>query len=190
MSREDLPAIEPERYELKEPRRYSFDLDRRDFMRVFGSGLVVVATLPRLAAQESGRGAQGRGEQADVAAWLHIDERGQVTVYTGKVEIGQNIRTSLAQTVADELRVPMASIEMVMGDTDLVPFDAGTFGSMSTPRMGRQLARAAAVAREMLIDAAAASLAVDRAALTADNGRIVSSSGKSLAYRELMKGRK
>ena len=190
MSREDLPAFEPERYELKEPRRYSFDLDRRDFMRVFGSGLVVVATLPRLAAQESGRGAQGRGEQADLAAWLHIDERGRVTVYTGKVEIGQNIRTSLAQTVAEELRVPLASIAMVMADTDLVPFDAGTFGSMSTPRMGRQLARASAVAREMLIDAAAASLAVDRATLTADNGRIVSSSGKSLAYSELTKGRK
>ena len=190
MSRDDVPAIEPERYELKEPRRYSFDLDRRDFMRAFGSGLVVVATLPRLAAQESGRGAQGRGEQTDVAAWLHVDERGRVTVYTGKVEIGQNIRTSLAQTVADELRVPMPSIEMVMGDTDLVPFDAGTFGSMSTPRMGRQLARAAAVAREMLIDAAAASLAVDRATLTADHGRIVSSSGKSLTYGDLTKGRK
>lgn len=190
MSREDLAAIEPERYELTEARRYSFDLDRRDFMRVFGAGLVVVATLPRVAGQESGRGAQGRGEQADLAAWLHIDERGRVTVYTGKVEIGQNIRTSLAQTVADELRVPMMSIEMVMADTDLVPFDAGTFGSMSTPRMGRQLARAAAVAREILIDAAAASLAVDRATLTADNGRVVSSSGKSLAYGELTKGRK
>ena len=125
-----------------------------------------------------------------MAAWLHIDERGRVTVYTGKVEIGQNIRTSLAQTVADELRTPLASIEMVMADTDLVPFDAGTFGSMSTPRMGRQLARAAAVAREMLIDAAAASLAVDRATLTADNGHVVSSSGKSLAYGELTKGRK
>jgi len=189
MSREDLPAFEPERYEIKEPRRYSFDLDRRDFMRVFGSGLVVVATLPRLAAQESGRGAQGRGEQADLAAWLHIDERGRVTVYTGKVEIGQNIRTSLAQTVAEELRVPLASIAMVMADTDLVPFDAGTFGSMSTPRMGRQLARAAAVAREMLIDAAASSLAVDRATLTAENGRVVSASGKSLAYGDLTKGR-
>ena len=190
MSREDLPAIEPERYELTEPRRYLFDLDRRDFMRVFGSGLVVVATLPRLAGQESGRGVQGRREQADLAAWLHIDERGRVTVYTGKVEIGQNIRTSLSQTVADELRVPLTSIQMIMADTDLVPFDAGTFGSMSTPRMGRQLSRAAAVAREMLIDAAAASLGVDRATLTADNGRVVSSSGKSLAYGELTKGRK
>ena len=62
MKPEDLPAFEPERYELSEARRYSFDLDRRDFMRVFGSGLVVVATLPHLLAQESGGGAQGRGQ--------------------------------------------------------------------------------------------------------------------------------
>jgi isoquinoline 1-oxidoreductase len=190
MSREDLPGIEPERYELSESRRYSFDLDRRDFMRVFGGGLVVVATLPRGHAQESGRGAQGRGEPADLAAWLHIDERGRVTVYTGKVEIGQNIRTSLAQAVADELRVPIESIGMVMGDTDVVPFDAGTFGSMSTPRMGRQLSRAAAAAREMLIDAAAVDLHVNRATLVARDGRIVSASGKSISYGDLTKGRK
>jgi isoquinoline 1-oxidoreductase len=190
MSRDDLDTIEPERYELAEARRYSFDLDRRGFMRVFGSGLVVVATLPRVFGQESGRGGQGRGEAADLAAWLHIDEHGRVTVYTGKVEIGQNVRTSLAQTVADELRVPLSSIEMVMADTDLVPFDAGTFGSLSTPRMGRQLSRAAAVAREMLIDAAAADLHVDRASLSARAGRVVAAAGTSIAYGDLTKGRK
>ncbi len=189
MRPEDPSALEPERYELREPRRYSFDLDRRDFMRVFGSGLVVVATVPRMGAQESGRGIQGRGEPADLAAWLHIDEQGRVTVYTGKAEIGQNIRTSLAQAVADELRVPMAAIQMVMADTDLVPFDAGTFGSMSTPRMGRQLSRAGAVAREMLIDAAASDLRVDRATLRAADGHVLSSS-RSVAYGDLTKGRK
>jgi len=190
MTREDLEPIEPERYELTEPRRYSFDLHRRDFMRVFGGGLVVVASLPRVFGQESGRGAQGRGEASDLAAWLRIDERGRVTVYTGKVEIGQNIQTSLAQAVADELRVPVSSVEMVMADTDLVPFDAGTFGSMSTPRMGRQLSRAAAVAREMLIDAAAADLHADRGTLNARDGRVVSASGTSVAYGDLTKGRK
>jgi len=56
-----------------------------------------------------------------------------VTAFCGKVEIGQNIRTSLAQTVADDLRVPFESVRMVMGDTALTPFDAGTFGSRTTP---------------------------------------------------------
>ena len=141
---------EPERYELSESRRYTFELERRDFMRVFGAGLLVLVAAPELPAQESGRGARGNGDVPDLAAWLHIDEAGQVTACTGKVEIGQNIRTSLSQTVADELRVPVTSVTMVMGDTERTPFDMGTFGSLTTPRMAPQLARAAATAREML----------------------------------------
>jgi len=174
--RQNADAIEPERYELTEGARYAFDVDRRDFIRLVGGGLAVLTTMPRaVAQQESGRGAQGRGEATSLSAWLHIDERGNVTAYTGKVEIGQNIRTSLAQAVADELRVPIESVVMVMADTDRVPFDAGTFGSQSTPRMSRQLARAAATAREMLIDRAAATWQADRASLTARGGRIVAS---------------
>ena len=112
MSRTHLEAeagrydeIEVERYELSEPLPYRFEIERRDFMRIFGvmgAGLLVIAHAPALG-QESGRG-QGREVPRDLSAWLHIDEKGHVTAYTGKVEIGQNIRTSLAQTVADELR--------------------------------------------------------------------------------------
>ena len=77
-----------------------------------------------------------------IAAWLHIGANGAITVYTGKVEVGQNTRTSLSQAVADELHVPTGSVELVMGDTDRVPFDIGTFGSLSTPRMAPQLRKA------------------------------------------------
>ncbi len=160
--------------------RYRFELERRDFIRVVGGGLVVVSAIPSLFAQESGRGrAQGRGETAELAAWLHIDEQGHVTGYTGKTEIGQNIRTSLAQAIADELRVGLEAVTLVMADTDLVPYDAGTFGSQSTPRMGRQLSRAAATAREMLIDQAAARWQVDRATLAA-RGRPRGRAGRPL----------
>jgi isoquinoline 1-oxidoreductase len=181
-------GIEVERYELTEGARYAFDVDRRDFIRLVGGGLVVLTTIPRGVAQQAGGRAQGRREATSLGAWLHIDERGNVTAYTGKVEIGQNIRTSLAQAVADELRVPMESVAMVMADTDLVPFDAGTFGSQSTPRMSRQLARAAATAREMLIDRAAATWQADRALLSARDGKIVAPDGRSLAYGELTAG--
>ena len=92
---------------------------------------------------------------SEVAAWIHIGEDGKVTVYTGKVEVGQNIRTSLSQIVAEELMVPLSSITMIMGDTDLVPYDAGTFGSRTTPQMGTQLRKAAATAREALMEMAA-----------------------------------
>jgi len=180
---------EPERYELSEPSRYTFTLERREFMRVFGGGLVImVAAVDLLAQQESGRGrGQARGDNPQLAAWLHIDENGRVQVCTGKVEIGQNIRTSLAQTVADELRVPVGSIAMVMADTDKTPFDQGTFGSLTTPRMAPQLAKAAATAREMLIDQAAARWQVARDTLTAGDGK-VTGGDKSISYGELTKG--
>jgi isoquinoline 1-oxidoreductase len=181
--------LEIERYELSEPRRYTFELERREFIRLFGAGIVVAVAAADALAQETGRQRpQGRGDTPDLAAWLHIDEAGLVHVSTGKVEIGQNIRTSLSQTVADELRVPLASVTLLMADTDKTPFDQGTFGSQTTPRMAPQLAKAAATAREMLIDLAAAQWRVDRSTLAARDARIVGPEGRSLSYAELTKG--
>jgi isoquinoline 1-oxidoreductase len=190
MSRPIDAGVEVERYELDEAARYRFEVGRREFMRIFGvmgGGVLVLASAPG-AAQESG----GRGQQAvsaDVSAWVHIDEGGRITGYTGKTEIGQNIRTSLAQAIADELRVPLDRVALVMADTDLVPFDMGTFGSLSTPRMAPQLARAAAAARDLLIDRAAAQWNVDRSTLTVEDGRVVGQ-GRSAGFGELTKGQK
>jgi len=193
-----LEAIEIERYELNAAARYRFEpgplagVDRRDFMRICaaaGGGLLVLSAVPRAAAQESGRGGR-REAPREIAAWIHVDEAGAIAAYTGKTEIGQNIRTSLAQAIADELRVPLAAVTMIMADTDRVPYDAGTFGSQSTPRMAPQLARAAAAARELLVDRAAARWGVDRAGLAAVDGRIVDPQGRALAYGELAKGQR
>ena len=183
--------IEFERYELNEAAPYRFELERRDFMRIFaamGGGALAFASMPGASAQESGRAGQ-QGASGEVSAWVHIDEQGHITGYTGKTEIGQNIRTSLAQAIADELRVPLDRVSLVMADTDLVPYDQGTFGSQSTPRMAPQLARAAAAAREMLIDQAAAQWNVDRAALAVTDGRIVGQ-GRSAGFGEITKGQK
>ncbi|HEY4228632.1 MAG TPA: molybdopterin cofactor-binding domain-containing protein, partial [Thermoanaerobaculia bacterium] len=152
-----------------------FDLDRRRFLQVFGGGLLVVLAAPEgsALAQESGRTRSGGQElPKDLAAWLHIDKDGKVTVFTGKVEMGQNIRTSLSQQVAEELRVPVDTVRMVMGDTDVCPWDAGTFGSRTTPTMGPQLRLVAATAREALVDLAAERWKMPREQLTADNGRV------------------
>ncbi len=188
----ELENIEVERYELTEAAPYRFELGRRDFMRIFGvmgGGLLVIASMPT-SAQESGRGAQ-QAASNDVAAWVHIDEQGRITGYTGKTEIGQNIRTSLAQTIADELRVPLDRVSLVMADTDLVPYDQGTFGSQSTPRMAPVLARAAAAAREMLLDRAATQWNVDRSTLAVKDGRIESKGqGRSANFGEITKGQK
>jgi len=183
--------LEPERYELFERPRYRFEVDRRDFLKIFsamGGGLLVVAHAPDALAQESGRAAQGRAGAGDLASWIHVDERGHVTVFTGKVEIGQNIRTSLAQVVAEEIGAPIGSVSLVMADTDLTPFDQGTFGSRTTPTMAPVLARAAATAREMLIDRAAATWKIDRAELRAKDGAVTAAGGRSIGFGELTRG--
>jgi isoquinoline 1-oxidoreductase len=115
----DELMVEAELHEVRDRIRV-FELDRREFLRLCGGGLLVCAAGSG-AAQESGRNFGGHQLPQEVSAWIHIDADGKVTVFTGKVEIGQNIRTSLAQSVAEELRVPFGSITMTMGDTDLVP---------------------------------------------------------------------
>ena len=184
--------LEPERYELRAAAPYRFDLDRRDFFKFLGAGVVVVSVLkPAIVAQESGGGRQRRGESLpqQIDAWLHFGENGKVTVYTGKVEVGQNIRTSLSQAVAEELYVPIEQIELVMGDTQLAPFDMGTFGSRTTPTMNPQLRKAAAATREILIGLAASQWKTDRQQLVASDGKIVDpKNGQSLAYSALLKG--
>ena len=173
---------------------YWFRLDRRDFLKLFCGGLLVcLADLPILS-QESGRTFGSHELPKDIAAWLYIAADGLVTVFTGKVEVGQNIRTSLAQQVSEELRVPFDTITMVMGDTDLVPWDAGTFGSRTTPTMGPQLRTMAAAARQALIEMAAARWNVDPATLTAADAKVTGpqkgGAVRSLTYGELTRGEK
>src|SRR3989440_7273595 len=126
----------------------------------------------------------------DINAWVHIGEDGGVTGFTGKAEIGQNARTELAQTIADELRVPFESVRMMMADPALTPFDAGTFGSRTTPTMTPQLRRVAAAARDVLVEAAAKEWNVAPAGLVAANAKVTDpASGRSLKYAELARGK-
>ena len=193
MSKRHIPetVIEPERYELRGPPLHHFEFDRRDFFKLVGGGVAVFLLLPRGMAQESG-GRRPRFQESlpqNIGAWLHIGETGAVTVYTGKAEMGQNIRTSLTQAVAEELRVKVAAIRLVMGDTDLTPFDMGTFGSRTTPTMNKQLRRVAAVARDLLISLAARRWNVDFTLLVAANGKVRERNGSRTAeYAELAQG--
>ena len=192
--RDDLIAIEPERYELLAAAAYNFKLDRRDFIKAFGLGILFI--VPHAYSQqreqdESGRARFGNNLPQEIDAWIHIDETGKVTVLTGKVEVGQNARTSLTQAVADELHVPITSIQMVMGDTDVVPFDLGTFGSRTTPTMAPQLRRAAAAARETLTAMAAEQLQLQPNDLRLVDARFVNhDKSKTLTLAEVAKGRK
>src|SRR5258708_4866297 len=193
-TREPDSGPEAERYELFARPGYRFDLGRRDFCKILGGGLVVTVALdPAFARQESGGARRGSGDAMprEIGAWLHVAADGAVTIYTGKAEMGQNIRTSLAQVVAEELRVPLPSITMVMADTALTPFDMGTFGSRTTPYMAPQLRRAAAAARELLIGLAAEKWAVDRGSgEAADGGVRHPPTRRSLSFGELTQGQR
>src|SRR5205809_2059530 len=194
--RDLITEIEPERYELFEGPTYNFQFDRRDFIKAFGLGIVFIVPMTRVLAQQRGQGESGRGgfnerTPQEIGAWIHIDEDGGVSVFTGKVEVGQNTRTSLTQAVADELHVPITSVRMVMGDTERTPFDAGTFGSRSTPARAPQLRKAAAAAREMLIAMAAEQLKVEPNDLRIIDARFVNhDQSKTLTLAEVAKGRK
>jgi isoquinoline 1-oxidoreductase len=183
--------LEPERYELNARPAYYFEVDRREFFKFLGAGILIVCALKGVHGQESGSGKRGPGEELpqDIGGWLHIGERGIVTVYTGKVEVGQNIRTSLSQAVAEELLIGVEKIQIVMGDTQLTPFDMGTFGSRTTPTMSPQLRKAAAAARELLMGFAAAEWKADRRRLIAAEGKITDPQSKrSVEYGALIKG--
>ena len=135
-------------------------LTRRSILKAAGGGFFVLLALDEPAFEQESGGPKSRREHnndlpTNVAAWIQINAKGGVTVFTGKTEVGQNIRTSLTQAVADELRIDPNSIRLVMADTALTPYDFGTVGSRTTPSMAPQLRKMAATAREQIITTAA-----------------------------------
>lgn len=182
----------PEQYELFEQPLKS-PVTRRRFFRLMGSGIAVALSATDLLASaiDPLSNQENILEDDSIAAWIHINENGLIIVYTGKVEIGQNIRTSLTQIVAEELRVSMEAIEMIMGDTMLTPYDRGTFGSLTTLVMSPQLKKAAASLREVMLEQAAAEWNTSKQSLQVEDGKIINpASGKSFKYGELTKGKK
>ncbi len=167
---------------LARPRR-PWDLcqpSEREWFDILGDGLVVVWPAPAPAA---GRWPPGGG------AWVHLAPSGLVTAFTGKVDIGQDNQTAFRLLVAEELAARPGDVRVVQGDTDLCPFDIGTFGSRSMPDGGEPLRRAAAGAREVLLALGAQRWGSEAAGLAADAGAVAGGPGGSrLAYGELVAG--
>jgi len=185
--------LEPERYEFTSGPMHHFELARREFFKLLGAGIAVFAIAKNAqAGQETApsRGFHPQELPQEISAWLHIGDDGAVTAFSGKAEMGQNIRTSMAQNVADELRVPFESVRMVMGDTALTPFDAGTFGSRTTPTMTPQLRRVASAARNFLVEVAAKEWNIGPEGLKAADAKVTDpASGRSLTYAALARGK-
>jgi CO/xanthine dehydrogenase Mo-binding subunit len=160
---------------------------RRDFLK--GSG-VIVATfalgVPHGRAQvNAGRPPVSFAKNRKLDGWIAVDGDGAVTVFTGKVELGQGILTALAQIAAEEMDVDLDQIGMVSGNTVRGPDEGYTFGSQSVEQSGSALRAASAFARATLVAAAARRFDADPAALSVKRGVVSAPDGRSLGYGEL-----
>ncbi len=166
-------------------------MDRREFVKALGGGIVVFVNLgPATLFNSRVPGEFQRGYPEDINAYLHIAQDGKVTLFSGKIEMGQGVMTSLTQMAAEDLGVALDAFHTVMGDTDTCPWDMGTFGSLTTRSFGPAVRAAAAQARLVLTDLAATRLGVPRDSLTVENGVVYVTADRSrhVTYGELAQG--
>jgi len=170
----------------------TFEVDRRNFVKLLGGGLFIYFQLGDFLTGVAAETEQRRSLSKDYNAFLHINEDGKVTAMIGKIEMGQGIITSFPQMIADELDTPLESIHMIMGDTELTPYDAGTWGSLSTRSLGPQVMAAVAEARGVLLELGAEYLGVKPEELAIENGVIFikNNKNKKVSYGQLTKGQK
>jgi isoquinoline 1-oxidoreductase len=167
-------------------------LSRRDLLAMAGPGLSLCFSVDVLVAQEPARLPARQGYPSDINAYLRIGPDGRVTCFAGKVELGQGAMTVLAQILAEELDVAYASVDMVLGDTDLCPYDMGTFGSMNVRYFGPALRGAGAEAKAILLQMAGEQLRAPAARLQVKAGVVTdpATPGKSVTYGQLVQGKR
>jgi isoquinoline 1-oxidoreductase len=167
-------------------------MKRRSFVKALGGGIVLFFAPWSAIDLSALAPPQRRSLTKDYNAFLHIAEDGTVSCFTGKIEMGQGIITSLAQMMADELNVPLEKVKMVMGDTELCPYDAGTWGSLTTRAFGPAMRAAAAEARAILVQMASEKLGVGTDQLEVVEGVVseIGNPASNVSYAELARGKK
>ncbi|HET7851064.1 MAG TPA: molybdopterin cofactor-binding domain-containing protein [Pseudolabrys sp.] len=167
-------------------------ISRRLVLATGGALVVGFALFPRALAQEAPAGAaKPPGSLAKfpmLDSWIAIDAHGTITVFTGKAELGQGIKTALIQCAAEELDVDPAAITLITADTERTPNEKYTAGSHSMQDSGTAILNAAAQVRAILVDLAAKRLNVPAGQLHAKGGSIVADDGRSVAYKNLVSG--
>jgi nicotinate dehydrogenase subunit B len=162
-------------------------ITRRGFLASGGALVVSFSLAPSLLAQQKPPSLPGSLKDTPLLdAWIRIDAKGAVTVFTGKVELGQGIKTALKQIASDELAVDFGRITLVTADTGATPNEGYTAGSQSMQDSGTALRHAAAQAREILIAQAAARFDMQPERLAAKSGAVVADNGRSISYAELV----
>ena len=185
---EEVAAVYTEAVDVV-PYDFRVEATRRDFLQVLGAGLVLAVTVEAAKGQqvpaENRRGARNNRGAATIAARIHIGADGVITVLTGKVECGQGSRAELTQAAAEELRVPVGRVRLVMGDTALVPDDGGTYGSLTTPSTVPALRRGCAAARDLLAGLASRRFGGSKGDYPVIDGAIGGPEGQAVTYADL-----
>ncbi len=165
---------------------------RRRFLKNLGEGVVVVFCIGGIPLSCAFTEDDQQLEQLDFNAYLRVKADGRVDCFTGKIEMGQGVITSLAQVVAEELEVSIYDVDMIMGDTELCPYDRGTWGSLTTRFTDPVLRAAAAEAREVLLDLAAEHFGSGKTSLQITEGVISlkNDASKKITYADLTQGKK
>lgn len=174
---------------------------RRDMLA--GGGLVVLFAMGAPALGQQAGGGEGGGAQpknvapelpGDLAkfpnldSWIRIDGNGHATVFTGKAELGQGIRTALIQLAADELDLPLRAVTLITADTARTPNEGVTAGSHSLQDSGTAIANAAANVRRLLAEQAGLHWKVSPDTLATRAGQVVDGNGRTIGYGTLAAG--
>ena len=161
-------------------------LKRRSFLKRLGGGITIAFTVGGYSAFTG-----CTTKDADYNAYLRIKEDGRVDCLVGKIEMGQSVFTSLKQLLAEELDVALDAVDIIMGDTDLCPFDAGTWGSLSIRAFGPELRAGGAEGRAVLLEMAAKELKVGKDQLDVADGIVYvkGNKEKNISYADLTKGK-
>jgi CO/xanthine dehydrogenase Mo-binding subunit len=191
----EIPNLEELDYDdLLEPIRFHFSIDRRGFVQTLGAGVLITALgAPVFAQRRGGERGRGRGgffggPPAVLSARFHFGDDGLISVFSGKVDAGQGARCELAQAAAEELRVPLSQIYILLGDTSRCPNDGTTAGSGTTPRTVPAVRQAAAAVRQLFTDWAAKKWQVEPSAVEVHAGKIAhAASNRTVTFVEAAK---
>jgi nicotinate dehydrogenase subunit B len=168
-------------------------MKRRDFLKATGAfGLFVTFPLSAAFQEPEKLPTEVSGYPKDFNAYLRIGPDGRLGCFVGKVEMGQGNLTALAMLAAEELDLPLERVDLLMGDTDLCPWDGGTWGSLSIWQFGPVLRGAAAEARAVLVGLAAERLGVPAERLRVQDGvvSVVGAPARQVTYGELVAGKR
>ncbi len=167
---------------------------RRDFLQSTGY-LTLAFAIPLEDAFSQGTPASAKPRLAgdlnihrNLSAWLRVNANQTVTLMVGKVELGQGILTAVTQVCADELDIDLQRVQVISGDTALVPNEGVTAGSFSMPYCASAVQQASAEVRAILVQLAADKLKEPVTSLSVKDGLIQSTSGAQVAYWDLVVG--